>query len=94
VKGTGVLMSYPKPLNRWRELLPTRNSTALKNAQGRVVLEKDYPILGSLEARFELKQVEAAGEVREGSQRSCGRVKFPLNDEEWGQFIFAKEPVF
>ena len=94
VKGTGVLMSYPKPLNRWRELLPTRNSTALKKAEGRVVLEKDYPILGSLEARFELKQVEAAGEVREGGRRRCGRVRFPLNDEEWRQFIFAKEPIF
>jgi hypothetical protein len=94
VKGTGVLMSYPKPLNRWRELLPTRNSTALKKAEGRVVLEKDYPILGSLEARFELKQVKAAGEVPEGGRRRCGRVKFPLNDEEWRQFIFAKQPAF
>ena len=93
-KGTGVLMSYPKPLNRWRELLPTRNSTALKKAEGRVVLEKDYPILGSLAARFELKQVKAAGEVRDESRRSCGRVRFPLNDEEWRQFIFVKEPIF
>jgi hypothetical protein len=59
-----------------------------------VVLEKDYPILGSLAARFELKQVKAAGEVRDESRRSCGRVRFPLNDEEWRQFIFVKEPIF
>lgn len=89
VKGTGVLMNYPKPLNRWRELLPTRNSTALKKAEGRVILERDYPILGSLEARFELKQVEAAGAVRDGGQPTCERVKFPLNDKEWRQFIWS-----
>lgn len=94
VKGTGVLMSYPKPLNRWRDFLPTHNSTALRKAEGKVLLEKKYAIFGSLEARFELKQVETETVGSDEDSRSCERVRFPLNDQEWRQFILAKQPHF
>ena len=88
--GTGVLTTYKRPLNQWRNLVLTRNNNALKNANGQLLGELEAPVLGRHQGRFTIKRVPSDEPVT-GSKRinpaELERIPFPLNDEQWRKFI-------
>lgn len=91
-RGTGIITTLPRSLRPWRNLIPTRNTAALRDTPGvPVVHEIRRPFFGHT-IRYTLFHGPSA--ARQAGSLSInptlyGKRPFPLNDEEWRQLIYG-----